>query len=80
LNSVVKESQLQGDGIHVKIYDFYAAEWIELSCNNLTEALLSIWNQSKNKDVEITDRDISRVLVLSEREYTVEAYWHSFKI
>jgi hypothetical protein len=78
LQSVLAQSKLNSP-IYLRIADFYAAGWILATSQDLARSLSSIWQTLSVKDIEIADSQLSNILVLSEEEHRIEAFWKEIK-
>lgn len=74
IKSVLSQSKIQ-NFIYLRMSDFYGAGWIQVKSSNIEKSLLSIWQNLSVKNVEIVNKNISTVLVFSEEEYKIEAFW-----
>jgi hypothetical protein len=75
IHSSAVQVPVKHHNIYLRIYDFYAAGWIEVQSKHLDQTLWDIWQRLTNKELYIVSYDLTKSLILSDDEHEWEAFW-----
>jgi hypothetical protein len=74
IESVLLQSKMP-TSFYLRMADFYGAGWVHIKCSQVADSLLTIWQNLSTKDIQIVSQDLSKVLVISQEEHQIEAFW-----